>query len=179
MLETRYWGTCISKEISFQWWTDARPTFKRKRLICIEIQTSRQHTLCIEARTRRRLKRRTYNVKGPNHLWHIDTNHKLIIWCMIIFASIDGFSRLPVSLECIDNSKARTILWCFLKGVNTHGMPSRERSDQGRENVSAANFMTENRGARRGSMFTVKSTHKQPIERLWRKVFMGVIALYY
>ena len=31
----------------------------------------------IEARTRRRLKRRTYNVKGPNHLWHIDTNHKL------------------------------------------------------------------------------------------------------
>ena len=58
-------------------------------------------------------------------------------------------------------------------------MPSRERSDQGRENVSAANFMTGNRGAIRGSMFTVKSTHKQRIERLWRKVFMGVIALYY
>ena len=22
--------------------------------------------------------RRTYNVTGPNHLWHIDSNHKLI-----------------------------------------------------------------------------------------------------
>lgn len=31
-----------------------------------------------EARARRRLKRRTYNAKGPNYHWHIETNHKVI-----------------------------------------------------------------------------------------------------
>ena len=125
----------------------------------------------IEARTRRRFKKRTCNVKDPNHLWHIDTNHKLIRWYIIIFGAIDGFSRLPVSLDCIDNNKASTILACFLKGVNTYGMPSRVRSNQGGENVSAANFTTEHRGAGRGSMLTSKSTHSQCIKRLWRDVF--------
>lgn len=24
------------------------------------------------------LQRRVYNVQGPNHLWHIDSNHKLV-----------------------------------------------------------------------------------------------------
>ena len=133
----------------------------------------------IEARTRRRLKRRTYNVKGPNHLWHIDTNHKLIRWYVIIFGAIDGFSRLPVSLECIDNNKASTILSCFLKGVNTNGMPSKVRSDQGRENVSITDFMIEHCGAGRESMLTNKSMHNQRIERLWRDVFEGVLALSY
>ena len=47
----------------------------------------------IEARTRS-LKRRTYNVKGPNHLWYIDLNHSLIRWYRIIFKVVDGFSLL-------------------------------------------------------------------------------------
>ena len=67
---------------------------------------------------------------------------------------------------------------CFLKGVNTYGMPSRVRSDQGRENVSVADFMIEHRGAGRGSMLTGKSTHNRHIERLWRDVFEGALALY-
>ena len=25
-----------------------------------------------------RLHRRVYNVRAPNHLWHMDTNHKLV-----------------------------------------------------------------------------------------------------
>ena len=68
----------------------------------------------VKDRTRGRLKRRTYNVKGPNHLWHIDTNHKLIRWCFIVFGAIDGFSRLPVSLKCTTSNKADTILSLFL-----------------------------------------------------------------
>ena len=132
----------------------------------------------IEKRTRRRLKRRTYNVKGPNHLWHIDTNHKLIRWYLIIFGAVDGFSRLPVSLECTDNNKASTILSCFLKGVNSFGLPSRVRSDQGRENIGVADFMIEKRGEGRGSMITGKSTHNQRIERLWKDVYEGVLGLY-
>ena len=34
--------------------------------------------------------RRTYNVTGPNHLWHIDSNHKLISWRFVIHGCIDG-----------------------------------------------------------------------------------------
>ena len=32
----------------------------------------------VPARKKGRLKRRVFNVKGANHLWHINTNHKLI-----------------------------------------------------------------------------------------------------
>ena len=95
------------------------------------------------------------------------------------FRAIKGFSRLPVSLECIDNNKASTILSCFLKVVNTYGIPSRVRSDQGRGNVSVADFMIEHRGAGRGSMLPCKSTHNQRIERLWRDVFEAFLALCY
>ncbi|CAG2217502.1 unnamed protein product [Mytilus edulis] len=37
-----------------------------------------------QARKSGRLHRRVYNVMGPNHLWHIDTNHKLVRWRFVI-----------------------------------------------------------------------------------------------
>ena len=83
----------------------------------------------IQSRRKGRFKRRVYNVKGANYLWHIDTNHKLVKWHLIIFGAIDGYSRLPVSLECISNNKAPAVLACFLKYVYTYGLPSRVRSD--------------------------------------------------
>lgn len=49
-----------------------------------------------EGRSHRRNKavhRRVYSVPGPHHLWHIDGNHKLIAYNMVIHAGIDGFSR--------------------------------------------------------------------------------------
>ncbi|CAG2229368.1 unnamed protein product [Mytilus edulis] len=46
----------------------------------------------VRARKAGRLHRRTYNVMAPNHLWHIDTNHKLIRWRFVIIGGIDGFS---------------------------------------------------------------------------------------
>ena len=51
-------------------------------------------------RTRYAICRRTYNVTGPNHLWHIDSNHKLISWRFIIHGCIDGFSRTIIYLKC-------------------------------------------------------------------------------
>ncbi|KAL1006950.1 hypothetical protein UPYG_G00079560, partial [Umbra pygmaea] len=39
-----------------------------------------------------RLRRRTYQVAGPNSLWHIDGNHKLIRWRIVIHGGIDGYS---------------------------------------------------------------------------------------
>ena len=60
------------------------------------------------------LQPRVYNVKGPNYLWHVDTNHKLVRWNFVIVGGIDGFSRLPVMLVCTKNNKADTLLDCFL-----------------------------------------------------------------
>ena len=114
-----------------------------------------------------RLHRPVYNVQGPNHLWHIDTNHKLVRWYFIIVSVVDGFSRLPISLECCTNNKAETVLTCFSKVVQAYGFPSRVRSDRGRENALVADYMLEKRETNRGSMITGKSTHNQRIERLW------------
>ena len=86
----------------------------------------------IQSRRKGGLKRRVYNVKEANHLWHIDTNHKLVKWYLIIFGAIDSYSRLPISLKCISNNEASTVLACFLEGVRTYGLPSRVRSDKGR-----------------------------------------------
>ena len=115
----------------------------------------------IQSRRRGGFKRRVYNVKGANHLWHIDTNHKLVKWYLIILGEIDGYSRLPVSLECNSNNKAPTVLACFLMGVYTYGLSSKVRSDKGRENVLVADHMIKERGPERRSMITGPSTHNQ------------------
>ena len=93
--------------------------------------------------------------------------------------AIDSYCRLPVSLKCISNNKAPTVLECFLKGVHTYGLPSRVRPDKGRENVLVAEYVIQERGPGRGSMITRPSTHNQRIERLGRDVFDGVIGFYY
>ena len=79
----------------------------------------------VSSRKKENLNRRVYNVKAPNNLWHVDTNHKLVRWCMIIFGAVDGFSRLSVSLECVRNNKFETLLSCFMKGVQTYGISIR------------------------------------------------------
>lgn len=124
-----------------------------------------------------RLHRRVYDVTGPNHLWHIDTNHKLVRWRFIIVGGIDGFSRLVTFLRCTDNNTAETVLQCFLSGVEKYGLPNRVRSDKGMENISVADYMLSNKGD--GSMLTGKSTHNQRIERLWRDVYDGVLVYFY
>ena len=65
------------------------------------------------------------------------------------------------------------------KSVKTHGIPSRVRSDKGKENVLVADYMIEKRGSERGSVNTGPSTHNQRIEHFWRDVFDGVLELYY
>lgn len=71
-----------------------------------------------------------YSVAAPNHLWHMDTNHKLIRWNLVIAGGIDGFSRFVVFLKCVDNNRADTIFTCFESGVQNYGIPLRVRSDR-------------------------------------------------
>ncbi|KAG1930591.1 hypothetical protein F2P79_022156 [Pimephales promelas] len=40
--------------------------------------------------------RRTYSVRGPLSLWHVDTNHKLIRYNIVLFGAVDGYSRKGV-----------------------------------------------------------------------------------
>ena len=133
----------------------------------------------VEHRKRGRLSRRIYNVQGPNHLWHIDPNHKLVRLHLVVIGGIDGFSCLPVMLSCADNNKTETILRCLLSAVDEFALPSRIRTDKGMENVDIVDYIISKRGVNRGSAIVGKSTHNQRIERLWRDVFEGVLGLYY
>ncbi|KAL2102046.1 hypothetical protein ACEWY4_003807 [Coilia grayii] len=46
--------------------------------------------------------RRTYSVRGPLSLWHVDTNHKLIRYNIVLFGAVDGYSRKDIEEPDID-----------------------------------------------------------------------------
>ena len=55
-----------------------------------------------------RAKRVQYTVAGVHHLWHIDGNHKLIKYGLVIHGGIDGYSRGIVFLRCVKARSRRT-----------------------------------------------------------------------
>ena len=112
--------------------------------------------------------RRTYN--GPNHLWCIDSNHKLISWRYVIHEYIDGYSWAIVYLKCCTDNKASTVFQYFKQGVQEFSLPSSVRGDQDMENVDVARYMIINRESDRGSFITGRSVHNRCIERLCAEV---------
>ena len=98
-----------------------------------------------------------YYVPGPNALWHLDGNHKMIRWGLVIHREIDSFSQIITYLHCASNNWAETVLDCFTHATRDCGVPSRVRTDHGGENVEVGRFMQENRGTGRGSFIAGKS----------------------
>ena len=93
-------------------------------------------------------------------------------WRFVIHGGIDGFTRMIVFLECHTNNRASTVYRLFHNAVQTYGLPSRVRSDKGRENYDVPWFMLSHplRGPTRGSHIAGRSVHNQRIERLARFV---------
>ena len=92
---------------------------------------------------------------------------------------VDGYTRAIVYVQCSGNNRADTVLQLFVEATDTFGVPSRVRSDQGRENIMVARYMLANRVLHRGSMIVGSSVHNQRIERLWRDLHHCVTVLYY
>ncbi|XP_062342184.1 uncharacterized protein LOC134039976 [Osmerus eperlanus] len=126
-----------------------------------------------------RLHRRSYRVAGQNSLWHLDGNHKLIRWRIVIHGGIDGYSRLVVFLRASSNNRSSTVMDCFMNAVTRYGVPSRVRTDHGGENNAVCLFMNIFRGSGRGSALRGRSTHNQRIERLWSDLWRGLTNVYY
>ena len=99
----------------------------------------------------------------------MDGHHQLIKWRFVTHGGIDGYSRTVVFLRCSDDNQASTVLCLFADAVETHGLPSRVRTDLGGENVEVWRYMVEQH-ASSNAVFTGASTHNERIERLWRDV---------
>ena len=112
------------------------------------------------------VRRRVYRSEGVNHVWHIDGNHKLIRWRMVIHGGIDVFSRLIVYMRCATNNTAATVLSQFQSAVTIFGYPYSVRSDLGGENVDVWRDMLQfHRDP--SCVLTGSSTHNERTERLW------------
>jgi hypothetical protein len=59
---------------------------------------------------------------------------------------IDGYSRLIIYLSVTNNKCASTIRALFEEGARQHGLPSRVRADEGKENRGVELFILEMRG---------------------------------
>ena len=129
-------------------------------------------------RQRETVRRRTYSVEAPNSLWHIDGNHKLIRWKLVVHGGIDGKTRTIVFLSCASNNFASTVLHQFQNAVSRFGVPDRVRTDKGGENVRVWQLMIHIHVSP-SAVIAGSSTHNVRIERLWRDMYRCVSGHYY
>ena len=129
----------------------------------------------VDSRKRKRLRRRTYEAKGSNFVWHIDDYDKLKPYGFCVHGGIDGFSRRLIWLEVgPTNKNPEVIAKFYLDAVNqVGGLPRKIRSDDGTENsmVEAIHTFLRSRqsdeDAGVGCVLIGGSTANQRIEAYW------------
>ncbi|XP_043467487.1 uncharacterized protein LOC122501804 [Leptopilina heterotoma] len=131
----------------------------------------------VETRSRYKLKRRIYNVPGPNFIWHADNHDKLKRFGFPIYGCIDGYSRKVLWIEVSRTNNNPAIIGSyFLKAIEKcKFLPTLIRTDKGTE----ANLMEDLHMALRhshndefsgtNSFLRGKSTRNQRIESYWRQ----------
>lgn len=134
------------------------------------------HTNTVQRRSST-ISRRIYTSPCPNSVWHVDGNHKMIHWRLVIHAGIDGYSHCVVFVKCSNNNCAATVLNAFLEGVSVFGMPMRVRTDHGGGNTEIWKHMLTTTG-QQSSVLTGNSVHNERVERLWRDITRCVSSLY-
>ena len=91
-------------------------------------------------RSRHRFRRRTYSVKGPNYMWHLDGYDKLKPFGFPIHGAIDGYSRriLWLRVTCTNNDP-QVISGFYIQCIKQIGeVPRVLRGDNGTENSTVA-----------------------------------------
>ncbi|XP_016842846.1 uncharacterized protein LOC107981423 [Nasonia vitripennis] len=129
-------------------------------------------------RLRHRLRRRKYNVPGPNFIWHIDGYDKLKPFGFAIHGGIDGFSRKILWLEVASsNNNPDIISYYYLKTVQKFDLlPTLVRSDKGTENCiveslqQALRYDHEDSLSGADSFIKGRSTSNQRIEAYWSQM---------
>ena len=117
----------------------------------------------VAERRRTRLRHRVYDNPGPNYVWHIDGNHKLVRWGFVIHVAVDGFSRLATFAEASNNNLSTTVFGHFQTAVARFGLPARVRTDHGGENVLVWQHMAAANGP--DSVIVGSSVRNQRVER--------------
>ncbi len=120
----------------------------------------------VVARRTTAIARRVYSVPHPDFIWHVDGNHKLIRWKLVVHGAIDGYSRMLMFLNCSNHNRAETVKDLFTAAVGQFGRPLHIRTDHGGENAQIWEDMHASRGE--GSVLTGSSVHNQRIERFNR-----------
>ena len=91
-------------------------------------------------RWRRVIQRRSYHVRSPNSLWHLDGNHKMVKWRFVVHAAIDGFSRVILYVYCATDNTSRTMQSLFEEAFRQYGLPSRVRFGHGARKRGCGNY---------------------------------------
>ena len=106
-------------------------------------------------------RRRPHSVPCSNYLWHINRNHKLICWRMVLHHAVDGFSWLVVFGMFFNNNRASTVLSLYQAAFPKYGHPFRVRTDHGGENVKGWRDMISAWGENARSVVMGSSVHNR------------------
>ena len=151
---------------------------------CIHVQRARVRAVIheidpegVEARKAPTINRRSYYAPCPHYVWHIDGNHKLIKWKLVIHTAVDGYTRLITFLKVSDNNMAATVLRQFQLTITAFEQrPLRIRTDLGGENTQIWQDMINTNGPQ--SVMVGSLVHNERVERMWRDVTEKVSGRY-